>query len=55
LPICGITLKALKPCYKPYPLKSDMSLGAELKRKRLDVEKTQQETANLFGILKDSY
>lgn len=32
-----------------------MRLGAELKRKRLDLGWTQQQTADHFGIVKDSY
>lgn len=55
LPICNVKLVAKKPCYKPYPNKEDTSLGAKLKRKRLDLGWTQQETAHHFGILKDSY
>ena len=45
----------MKPCYKPFPDESDTSLGAALKRKRLELEWTQQDTADYFGILKDSY
>ncbi|WP_430408775.1 helix-turn-helix transcriptional regulator [Kordia sp.] len=39
----------------PLPDENDKSLGAELKRRRLALEWTQQETANHFGVLKDSY
>ncbi|MDO5970882.1 hypothetical protein Q4Q35_13800 [Flavivirga aquimarina] len=33
----------------------DKSLGAELKRKRLDLEWSQYDIAKYFGVLKDSY
>jgi len=55
LPICNIILKAVKPSYNPYPPKEDTSIGAELKRKRLDLECSQQETSQYFEVLKDSY
>ncbi|NVK52517.1 MAG: helix-turn-helix transcriptional regulator [Flavobacteriaceae bacterium] len=55
LPICNITLRVSRPSYKPYPKKEDVRLGAELKRKRLDLGWTQQQTADHFGIVKDSY
>ena len=32
-----------------------MSLGTEWKRRRLDLDWTQQQTAKYFGVLKDSY
>jgi DNA-binding XRE family transcriptional regulator len=55
LPICNIKLKVKKPCYLALPDENDKSIGAELKRCRLALEWTQQETARHFGVLKDSY
>ncbi|MGH1387843.1 helix-turn-helix transcriptional regulator [Kordia sp.] len=55
MPICNIKLKAEKPCYLPFPHENDQSLGAELKRRRLALRWTQQEMANHFEVLKDSY
>jgi transcriptional regulator with XRE-family HTH domain len=55
LPICNILLCANKPNRLPFPNPKDKSLGAELKRKRLALEWSQNETANYFGIIKDSY
>lgn len=55
LPICNIHLIAEKPHLLPLPDENDISLGAELKRKRLTLEWTQAETAKHFGVLKDSY
>ena len=55
LPICNVKLKAQKPCRLPLPPKEDTSLGAELKRRRLTLGWSQQETANYFNVLKDSY
>lgn len=37
------------------PDENDISLGAELKRRRLALEWTQQETADYFSKRKDSY
>jgi transcriptional regulator with XRE-family HTH domain len=37
------------------PNENDKSLGAELKRRRLALKWTQQETASHFEVLKDSY
>ncbi|MDB4181027.1 helix-turn-helix domain-containing protein, partial [Flavobacteriaceae bacterium] len=42
-------------CYLPFPDKDNKTLGAELKRRRLALEWTQEDTAKYFGILKDSY
>ena len=39
----------------PFPDEDDISLGASLKRRRLALEFTQGDTAQHFGILKDSY
>ena len=39
----------------PFPDENDKSLGAELKRRRLALEWTQQETAKYFSKRKDSY
>jgi len=39
----------------PLPDINDKSLGAELKRRRLALEWTQETTAKYFGVLKDSY
>jgi hypothetical protein len=55
LPICNIQLKVEKPCMLPLPDINDKSLGAELKRRRLALEWTQETTAKYFGVLKDSY
>ena len=55
LPICNIRLKAEKPSYLSLPSVDDATLGAELKRRRLSLEWTQQVCADNFGILKDSY
>ena len=54
-PYLDIQISANKPDYRPYPESSDNSLGAALKRKRLDLGFTQQEVADLLGIRKDSY
>ncbi|MDO5972005.1 helix-turn-helix transcriptional regulator [Flavivirga aquimarina] len=54
-PICNITITAVKPHRLPFPATNDISLGAELKRKRLDLEWSQDDTAKYFGVLKDSY
>ena len=55
MPICNIQLKVDKPNQLPLPGENDKSLGAELKRRRLALEWTQQRCAEHFGILKDSY
>ncbi|QHI35415.1 hypothetical protein IMCC3317_07610 [Kordia antarctica] len=55
MPICNIKIKAEKPSYLVLPSEHDKSLGAELKRRHLVLEWTQQETANYFGVLKDFY
>jgi len=55
MPICNIHLKADKPNQLPLPDENDKSLGAELKRRRLALEWTQQRCARHFGIIKDSY
>jgi len=55
LPICNVRIKVKKPEYRPFPEESDKSLGACLKRKRLELGWTQKECANHFGVLKDSY
>ncbi len=55
MPICNIELKAEKPSLLPLPAENDHSLGAELKRRRLALEWTQEATAKHFGVLKDSY
>lgn len=54
LPICNIRLCGEKPHRLPLPDISDKSLGAELKRKRIEKEWTQVDCAKYFGILKDS-
>ncbi|MCB0410445.1 MAG: helix-turn-helix transcriptional regulator, partial [Flavobacteriales bacterium] len=54
-PILNITLTAESPCYLPLPPVQDNSSGAELKRRRLSLEWTQEQTAKNFDILKDSY
>lgn len=55
LPICNVRIKAEKPEYRPFPEETDKSLGACLKRRRLELEWTQRDCANHFGVLKDSY
>jgi DNA-binding XRE family transcriptional regulator len=55
LPICNVRIKARKPEYRPFPPETDKSLGACLKRQRLEREWTQADCANHFGVLKDSY
>jgi DNA-binding XRE family transcriptional regulator len=55
LPICNIRLKAEKPSIQPLPDENDKSLGAELKRRRLALQWTQQDTSKYFGVVKDSY
>ena len=55
LPICNVRIKARKPEYRPFPPETDKSLGACLKRARLEREWTQTDCANHFGVLKDSY
>jgi transcriptional regulator with XRE-family HTH domain len=55
LPICNLKLVAKKPCRLPFPDEKDKTLGAELKRRRLALEWTQEATARYFGVLKDSY
>ncbi len=55
MPICNISLTAEKPSLLPLPDENDKSLGAELKRRRLALEWTQEATAKHFGVLKDSY
>jgi transcriptional regulator with XRE-family HTH domain len=56
LPICNLRLRAQKPNRKPYPEPRDQSLGAALKRRRLDLDWTQQEVAKALGVAgKDSY
>ncbi len=54
-PICYVSIIAQKPCYLPFPDKDSKTLGAELKRRRLELEWTQADTAKHFGVLKDSY
>jgi len=48
-------LIAEKPNDIPYPDPNDTSLGAELKRRRLELEWSQKDCAKHFGVLKDSY
>jgi len=55
LPICNIRITTEKPCYLPYPEKDDKTLGAELKRRRLALKWTQQETVTRFNVRKDCY
>lgn len=54
-PICNLQIKAEKPEYRSFPPNTDRSLGACLKRKRLNSKLTQFDCATLFGVLKDSY
>ena len=55
LPICNIRISTKKPKGVGYPTPTDRSLGAALKRRRLDLGLTQKEVARSFGIRKDSY
>ena len=55
MPICNIKLISKKPSYLPFPDENDQSLGADLKRRRLTLEWTQEDTAKHFEIIKDSY
>ncbi len=55
LSICNVRMQAKKPEYRPFPYESDKSLLACLKRLRLELEWTQRDNANHFGVLKDSY
>jgi len=55
LPICNVRLVTKKPSYLPLPPVNDKSLGAELKRRRLTLEWTQQRCSSYFDVLKDSY
>ncbi len=53
-PLSLIHIKTKKPSYLPFPKEGDTTLGAEIKRRRLALEWTQEDTAKYFGILKDS-
>jgi len=55
LPILSIRLKASKPDYTPYPDENDTSLGAVLKRKRLDLGLTQLQIAQQLKTSSSSY
>lgn len=56
LPIRNLNLRAQKPNRQPYPDPSDKSLGAALKRRRLDLGWTQKKVASYLGVAgKDSY
>ena len=55
VPICNVRIQAEKPEYRPFPKETDKSLGACLKRCRLEFEWSQADCANHFGVLKDSY
>ena len=46
---CGITLKAPKPSLKQYPARST-TVGDHLKKKRLDLDLSQPETARRLGV-----
>ncbi len=55
LPICNVHITTEKPEYRPFPKESDNSLGACLKRKRLEQEWTQQQVSDFIGVGKDCY
>ena len=55
LPICNVRIQVQKPEYRPFPPETDKSLGACLKRRRLELEWSQQNVADFIGIRKDSY
>lgn len=52
-PICKITLKAKKPCHKPYP-KELISYGDHIKKKRLDLNLLQREVAVIMNVSEDT-
>lgn len=54
LPIWDLQLHAPKPI-RGYPTESDTSLGAALKRKRLQKGWTQEKTAKHLGLLHPNY
>ncbi len=53
LPICQITLKASKPNEKPYP-KELVTIGDHIKKKRLDLNLTQNDVAKQIGVKEES-
>lgn len=52
-PICKITLKATKPCHKPYP-KELITYGNHIRKKRLDLNLTQKEIAEKLNVTEDT-
>tara|TARA_R110002049_G_scaffold136420_1_gene296063 strand:+ start:42 stop:566 length:525 start_codon:yes stop_codon:yes gene_type:complete len=54
-PTCNITLTVKKPFPKSYPLPKDKSLGAYLKRKRLNLKWTRLACARFFEVSIDTY
>ena len=54
-PTCNIALTVKKPFQKSYPLPKDKSLGAYLKRKRLDLKLTRLACSRLFKVSLDTY
>ena len=52
-PICKITLKAKKPCHKPYP-KELITYGDHIRKKRLDLNLLQREVAGIMNITEDT-
>ena len=54
LPIWNIQIQAAKPI-REYPQENDTSLGASLKRRRLDLGWTQQEAGDYFNKLQQNY
>ncbi|MDH7447247.1 helix-turn-helix domain-containing protein [Aquimarina sp. 2201CG14-23] len=54
MPIWDIAIHASKPI-REYPLNSDTSLGAALKRERLSRGWTQEQTGNYLGLLLPNY
>ena len=53
LPICQIILKDSKPNEKPYP-KELVTIGDHIKKKRLDLNLTQNDVAKQIGVKEES-
>jgi len=55
LPFCNIRLITKKPLPRVYPSKDDNSLGAHLKRKRLNLGWTRMRTSIHLEVSEDTY
>ena len=53
MPICNIKLKAKKPNNKPYP-KELNTYGDHIRKKRLDLNLSQPQVANLINVTPDT-